>query len=289
MKTTNNHLALLPAYAGPMLAQLGKAETLLAGMSDAEKQAAKESNADWLDISKDAIRGYLGLHFNQRQPMRVLENGIAVIHVHGFLAPGLTFIESCLEATDYADIMADIRAAEENPLVKAVRFWISSPGGACIGCLEVATAIVGMKKPTGAYVDGICGSAAYFIASACGTIYAQASDMVGSIGTIYTVVEYGAYLRANGVGAHIITSPGADQKAAGNMLREPTKEEMESINAMVSEYGDQFVSFVLSRRAIPEAVLRGNAVSGRQAVGFNLIDGLATKAEVDAELLELAA
>jgi ClpP class serine protease len=285
MKQNNNLLAMLPAYHGEMMNQIPRAEKLLAGAKPATPKACAESDDDY---EKRFYRNYLGIYVNQRKPILVRPDGVAVIHVKGFLSPELTFIESCLEATDYRDIRSDVILAEENPAVHSVVFEMDSPGGACIGCLETAEAIAAMTKPKSASISVVCGSACYFLATACNQIYSLPSAMVGSIGTIYSWSDYSGMYANYGIENHIVTSPGADMKAAGNSYRTPTEVEIESINAMVAEYGDQFVGFVKSRRPqISADVLRGNAVSGRLAVGYGLIDGIASLQETIDELVEL--
>ena len=278
---------MLPAYSAAMMSQLPRAERLLAG---AKPPAPKACDGDEDGYEKRWIRNYLGLYVNQRRPLAIREDGVAVIHIKGFLSPELSFLESCLEATDYRDIQADIVTAESNPAVHSVLFDGDSPGGACIGCLETAQMIRAMTKPTSACVSVVCGSACYFLASACNQIYSTDSAMVGSIGTIYSWSDYAEMFAAYGIENHIVTSPGADLKASGNSVRKPTEVEMQEIEAMTAEYGDQFEGFVKSQRPqISPDVLRGNAVSGRLALTHGLIDGIATMDEAISELVELYA
>lgn len=280
---TNDILAILPSHFQGLLEQQPKAEGMLARMSPEQKQAISEEMEDWHDLQKQSIRQYLSLVFNQRQPMTV-EDGIAKIHVKGFLASGLSFIQSCLEASDYNDIQAELKEAKTNPDIRGIMLNIDSPGGSVVGCYETAQLVKSIEKPRTAFIPGLGGSAAYFIASGADQIYTQESALVGSIGTIATFLDFAGMLEKNGITPHIFTSPNADQKAAGNPYRRPTEAETESMQSMVEEYGEQFLSFVTGEREVEPEVLRGNAVSGRLATITGLADGIATEAEVLEEL-----
>jgi len=282
-KNLNEVLALLPGYSAGMLGQFEQARELAAKMSEERKAELKQENSDWLEIGKDYVRGVLSLYFNQREAMAV-EDGIARIHVKGFLASGLSFIESCTEASDYRAVQKELRQAAEDPTVSGILLRIDSPGGSVVGCLETAQIVASISKPVSAHIQSLGGSAAYFIASGAQAIYSNETAFVGSIGTIATFMDYAGFLENAGITPHIFTSPGADMKASGNQYRTPTEAEKEDMEEVVREYGDQFLSFVLSRREVSPEVLRGNAVSGRQAPGFGLTDGIATEAEVIEEL-----
>jgi signal peptide peptidase SppA len=286
---TTDILAILPSHLHKHMTDQARSLDLLARMDAARKQEIKEEIEDYSEINRIAIREMLSLYFNQRQPMAVSPEGVATIHVKGVLSSGLTFLESCTEASDYRDIQADIAKASADPAVKAVLLRIDSPGGSCMGCLETAEMVKALTKPKAAHIGTLGGSAAYFIAAGVDAIYSEPSAYVGSIGTIMSFLDYAEMLKANGITPHIYTSPGADQKAAGNPLRKPTEEEEDYLKESIKAYGLQFVDFVLAQRpSIDPAAVRGNAVPGTQALAYNLVDGLATESQVAEELAALA-
>lgn len=79
-----------------------------------------------------------------------------------------------------------LEQALADPAVKAILFAIHSPGGSAGGVKELSDAIYSARrvKPCAAWVDGLCASAAYWLASATGSVYAGPSSIVGSIGVI---------------------------------------------------------------------------------------------------------
>jgi ClpP class serine protease len=235
-----------------------------------------------LDDDKKALAEYFSLIYNQRKPM-VVTNGLAIIHVHDFLCGGLTFLDRCLGGTDYADIAADIRTATNDPAITCVLLDIESGGGSAVGCVEVGKMVVELSqsKPVTAYTDSMMCSAAYCIAAGASEIFASESAFVGSIGTIMTWFDYAALLTKEGITPHTITSKGADLKASGNSFASPTPAELEHLQSIADDYGDQFASFVLREKPqIQTEGFRGQAVSGREAVRMGYIGGTISREEL---------
>ena len=69
------------------------------------------------------------------------------------------------------------------------------------------------KKRCAAYANGLCASAAYWLASATGTVYAPLTATVGSIGVIMTITNYAKLEEKWGISTVTIT--GGKWKAAG--------------------------------------------------------------------------
>lgn len=83
------------------------------------------------------------------------------------------------------------------------------------GTKELADAIAEArtKKRCAAYANGLCASAAYWLASATGTVYAPLTATVGSIGVIMTITNYAKLEEKWGISTVTIT--GGKWKAAG--------------------------------------------------------------------------
>ena len=126
--------------------------------------------------------------------------GIAVIGISGVITRqserGI-WGERLTQGQD--EILRAVAAAQEDPDVRALFFRINSPGGVVAGTKELADAIAAGPKPAGAYADGQATSAAFWLASATGRIYAPATAMLGSVGVISEVVSLSGYLRRQGI------------------------------------------------------------------------------------------
>lgn len=108
-------------------------------------------------------------------------DGVAVIPIEGMILRDSVWGFSGLKNIGMA-----LDSALADPLIKAILFSIHSPGGVARGVKELGEAIfqARMQKPCAAFVDGLCASAAYWLAASTGRIYAGPSSEVGSIGVI---------------------------------------------------------------------------------------------------------
>ena len=111
--------------------------------------------------------------FTPRESMEI-EQGIAIIHVKGALMDNAPAIHGKLEGTDYRQLRAEIAQAQAKN-VDGFLFKMDSPGGSVAGLAEVAQIIADIEQPTVAYADGLCCSAAYYLAAGCDAIMTSPS------------------------------------------------------------------------------------------------------------------
>ena len=149
--------------------------------------------------------------------------GIAVIGVSGVITRqcerGLLG-ERLTQGQD--EILRAITAAQADPQVRGLLFRICSPGGVVAGTKELADSIAASAKPTAAYADGQATSAAFWLASATGRIYAPATAMLGSVGVISEVVSLSGYLKRQGIDVQLLAA--GKWKTAGHRA-EPLDDE----------------------------------------------------------------
>ena len=123
-------------------------------------------------------------------------------------------------------IKAAVSLAMQDRSASAVLLRFNSPGGVASGVPELAAWLAAQAtKPMYAYVDGLCASAAYYLAAATGRVYAPATATVGSIGVICRHLDWSAFLEKFGVRVTHIT--GGTWKAAGNDA-EPLTDEVKA-------------------------------------------------------------
>ena len=139
-----------------------------------------------------------------------LVGGVAVIPVTGPIVR-----EQGWYGVGQDAVASSLKAALADPSARAILFDITSPGGVVAGTKELADAIAEArtKKHCAAYANGLCTSAAYWLASATGTVYAPLTATVGSIGVIMTITNYAKLEEKWGISTVIIT--GGKWKAAG--------------------------------------------------------------------------
>ena len=139
-----------------------------------------------------------------------LVGGVAVIPVSGAIVR-----EQGWYGTGQDAVSSALKAALADPSARAILLDINSPGGVVAGTKELADAIAEArtKKRCAAYANGLCASAAYWLASATGTVYAPLTATVGSIGVIMTITNYAKLEEKWGISTVTIT--GGKWKAAG--------------------------------------------------------------------------
>ena len=139
-----------------------------------------------------------------------LVGGIAIIPVSGPIVR-----EQGSYGTGQNVVASSLKAALADPSVRAILLDINSPGGVVAGTKELADAIAEArtKKRCAAYANGLCASAAYWLASSTGTVYAPLTATVGSIGVIMTITNYAKWEEKLGITT--VTIAGGKWKAAG--------------------------------------------------------------------------
>lgn len=158
--------------------------------------------------------------------MSVRRGSVAVIGIDGPLSrTTVTNWWGEVLATGYDVLKSTIGLLTDDPNVSAILLNIDSPGGSVSGIQELADFIAGCsrKKPMAAYTNGLMASAAYWIGSSTGRVFATETAEVGSIGVIMTLYDQ---VRANekaGLNVHVISS--GRLKAAGNPHSELTEEQ----------------------------------------------------------------
>lgn len=153
-------------------------------------------------------------------------DGIAVVSVGGALARNTQYAwYGDIAAVGYDAIGARLEALASDPAVKGVLLDIDSPGGTVAGLQELADRIKALsaKKPMAAFTNSLMASAAYWIGSATGCVYATQSAEVGSIGVVMMLMDCTEHNRKAGLNVHVIAS--GRMKAAGSPYKELSDEE----------------------------------------------------------------
>lgn len=158
-----------------------------------------------------------------------LVGGVAVIPVTGPIVR-----EQGWYGVGQDAVASSLKAALADPSARAILFDITSPGGVVAGTKELADAIAEArtKKRCAAYANGLCASAAYWLASATGTVYAPLTATVGSVGVIMSVANYSKLNEKWGVSYTYIT--GGKWKAVGNGDTPLTDEERQYLQERIT-------------------------------------------------------
>ena len=165
-----------------------------------------------------------------------------------------------------------IRAAARDGDVSGILLRIDSPGGTVAGTDLLAREVMEARrsKPVVAQIEDVGASAAYWVASQAGRVYASTpTAMVGSIGT-YMAVEK----RAAG---ELVVFRSGPHKGAG-IDGEITEEQAAHLQGVVDGLQQQFSEAVASGRRLKSEqvaeVATGATWLAGQALALRLIDGV---------------
>ena len=168
-----------------------------------------------------------------------------------------------------AKIKSSIEAGRKVLLV------IDSGGGMVNGMSDLCDYIAENKENITAFVKGTCASAAFWIASSCGKIYAEKTSLIGSLGVVTSIWDDTKYFENLGIVAKDITSTLAPNKR----LDVNNDESMANLKRELDEIANIFISSAAKNRGmsndeIVSKLENGGVISGELAFERNIIDGI---------------
>lgn len=153
------------------------------------------------------------------------------------------------DATSYADIADDVRAAVADASVKEIVLVVGSPGGQVAGVHEAGEAILAARdsgKQVTAEVEDLCASAAYWLASQAHRIVAGPNAQVGSIGVYSVYVDSSKAAEEEGFKVHVVSS--GPHKGAGVPGAKITEEQLAGFQAVIDGMAENFKAAVARGR-----------------------------------------
>jgi protease IV len=188
----------------------------------------------------------------------------------GFLQPGENAVSMFQQQMD--------KAAQDKS-VKAVVLRVNSPGGTVTASdlmYEIVTDFRDeSKKPVIAATQEVAASGGYYVACGADQIVAHPTSVVGSIGVIFSTIEFEQLLGKIGVRSEAIKSgPLKDMGSPFKALGDPERAVMQG---MVNDYYARFVDVVRTRRNVTneetlKLVTDGRVFTGTKAVELGLAD-----------------
>src|SRR5687768_11316273 len=175
---------------------------------------------------------------------------IAIIEVEGLLMNARS--GGFLQPTEnkVSLFAQQMETAANDRAVKAVVLRINSPGGTVTASDIMYSLVRDFRTKTGkpviASTQEVAASGGYYVALAADEIVAQPTSVVGSIGVIFTTMEFSGTMEKFGVtGTSIKSGPLKDMGSPLKPLELPEREVMQ---AMVNDYYARFVGLLRERR-----------------------------------------
>jgi signal peptide peptidase SppA len=201
------------------------------------------------------------------------QEGIGIVCLNGpLMKHASSFSESCSTVA----ARREIHRMTNDPNIRGICLKIESPGGTVAGTNELARAVAeaNAKKPTMAYCSDLTASAAYWIASQCGTIEASETTFVGSIGTYCVVMDSSAAADKIGVKVHVVRA--GDFKGMGTAGTEITEDQLSEMRSHVYGLNQFFLDAVSNGRKMEMAEVSkladGRVHLAKDAKSLGLID-----------------
>lgn len=199
----------------------------------------------------------------------------AIIRIEGVIGRKFSNMlqSSGVVSVDVADRMLHAAIADEN--IDSILMVFDSPGGVGMGVPECANTIRQAKaagKGVVAYIDGLCCSAAYWMASQCNIILGTPSGTTASIGAYTAILDQSRAAEMAGIKVEVFKSgPHKGMGMAGTSL---TDAQRAMLQANVDRLGADFKAAVRSgrERAIPEDVMQGQSIGVKEAIAVGLVD-----------------
>lgn len=208
------------------------------------------------------------------------DDKIAVLPVEGVIgAQETTGVLGTPAATPEA-LRDQLRQAAEDESVRAAVIEVNSPGGGVVASAEMHQAILDFREESGKPVvismGDTAASGGYYISTAADSIVANETTLTGSLGVIFSYLNYEEAARKLGLEEEVLKS--GEFKDIGSPTREPTEEERAILQQLVDESYDTFVEVIVEGRGLPEERVReladGRVYSGLQASELGLVDEL---------------
>jgi signal peptide peptidase SppA len=217
-------------------------------------------------------------------------NGVAVVQIKGSLTNRDSWFNAFMGVTSYNTIRDSLIQAAEDPEVAQILLDVDSGGGSVAGVADTANLIRMVNKnmkPVTSFTGGAMYSAAYWLASAAGTVYADKTAGVGSIGVIATHMSYAEQLKKEGIDATVIRA--GKYKALASSVEPLTDEARAQIQKQLDSVYKVFVGHVADMRGksydyADDVMANGREFIGQSAMDAGLVDGIKSFDEVLATL-----
>lgn len=215
-------------------------------------------------------------------------NKVAVLELEGPIA---TSYESSFfsKEANAANLLKSLMSIDTDKEIKGIIIKINSPGGTVAMSQNIYNQIIKLRKnkPVVVVMDDVAASGGYYIASAADRIIAQGGTLTGSIGVIFSFMDYHNLLSDKLAIKNEVIKSGTF-KDIGSGTRAMTSEERALMQDIVNDSYSQFVDAIKRGRVDREdnysaektvltmenlhAYADGRIFSGKQAKAYGFVD-----------------
>ena len=203
--------------------------------------------------------------------------GVAIIPIHGVIAPRMNLMSDISGGTTFESLTADLREAVASAQVGTIVLDIDSPGGSCAGATMFADQVRRAKtvKPVIAVAQFSMCSAAYWVGANATQVVAAPGSLVGSIGVFSIHEDLSRYLEEMGVTVTYLSA--GKYKVDGNETEPLSDTARARIQAQVDSTYAVMVRDIALGRGVSEATVRasfgeGAVLSADDALAAGMVD-----------------
>lgn len=209
----------------------------------------------------------------------VEDGSIAVVDIRGTM----TKAGSSLGGGGTVEARRAIRQANADPSVSSIVLRFDSPGGTVSGTADLAAEVQKTTKPTIAFVEDLCCSAAMWVASQCDEVYANnATAMIGSIGTFMGLYDISKALENDGIKAVVVKA--GEFKGGGFPGMEITDAQIAEWQKQIDAIQAEFTAGIAKGRKLTaeqaQKLVTGLTYVATEAQSLKLIDGIKSFDEI---------
>lgn len=201
---------------------------------------------------------------------------VAIVTLEGVIDKRISdFDLACFGGCDLTDVDLALQDAAADPAVEIVLIYINTPGGSVVGTVETAARVAALRehKEVHVFIEVLCCSAGYYIASQADWIAAAPSSIVGSIGVYMAVLDATRWYEMEGYRVQMMKS--GRYKAMGAPWNPLSDEEKEMLQDQCDATYESFKAAVNSQRPrVADSTMQGQWFDGTQADELYLVDEL---------------
>ena len=259
----------------------------------------------FLCIDKDNLYGINEVNSGSNSKKIISNsNKIAVIELNGMIT---STSESSFFSSDTSapSLLKSLKTAETDSNIRGIIIKINSPGGTVAMSQNIYNEIMKIRKlkPVVAVFDDVSASGGYYISSAADRIIAQEGTLTGSIGVIFSFMDYHNFL-TDKLNINSVVVKSGKYKDIGSGTRAISDDERKLLQDIIDDSYSQFIEAIVHGRIerndeytaqksiLKPEILRENAdgrvFTGNQALKLGFVDAIGGMDEAQSMIEKMA-
>ena len=237
-----------------------------------ESMAALKSILSVDDIS--AVQAVEGNGYQDRDNVSVRGN-VGILNVKGYIFRNDNWLVRFGYGVSIESLAKDFNSLINNDSISSIILNIDSPGGEANGVSEFSDMVFSArdKKNIVSYVGGSGASGAYWIASSASKIYANDTAIIGSIGTVISVIDDRGYYEKFGIKEYELVSRLSPFKRDDVATTEGRDRVIDLLDGITEVFQSKVAAYRnVSNDVVKENYGKGKVFTGQKAQSLGMVD-----------------